>query len=84
VYGFPGALCISVNEEAIHGIPGDRVICEGDLVKLDVTVEKDGFMADAAVTVAVGKVSEEKQSGYRVDLALRAALQWPSNAMYFS
>ena len=57
VYGFPGATCISVNEEAIHGIPGDRVLREGDLVKLDVTAEKDGFVADAAVTVGVGTVS---------------------------
>ena len=57
VYGFPGTACISVNDEAIHGIPGDRRIEEGDLVKLDVTAEKDGFFADAAVTVRVGKVS---------------------------
>jgi methionyl aminopeptidase len=59
VYGFPGALCISVNEEAIHGIPGDRVVREGDVVKLDLVAEKDGFFADAAVTVLVGGVSEE-------------------------
>ncbi len=58
VYGFPGALCISVNDEAIHGIPGSRVIREGDLVKLDLVAEKDGFYADAAVTVTVGEVSE--------------------------
>jgi methionyl aminopeptidase len=58
VYGFPGAACISVNDEAIHGIPGPRVIQEGDLVKLDVTAEKAGFFADAAVTVRVGQVSE--------------------------
>ena len=57
VYGFPGALCISVNEEAIHGIPGERIIQSGDLVKLDLVAEKDGFYADAAVTVRVGKVS---------------------------
>lgn len=57
VYGFPGATCISVNEEAIHGIPGNRILREGDLVKLDVTAEKDGFVADAAVTVGVGAVS---------------------------
>lgn len=57
VYGFPGALCISVNEEAIHGIPGERVIRVGDLVKLDLVAEKDGFYADAAVTVSVGEVS---------------------------
>ena len=59
VYQFPGTNCISLNEEAVHGIPGDRVVQEGDLVKLDVTVEKDGFMADAAVTVAVGDIPEE-------------------------
>lgn len=59
VYGFPAANCISLNEEAVHGIPGDRRLREGDLLKLDVTVEKDGFMADAAETVAVGTVSQE-------------------------
>lgn len=58
VYGFPGALCISVNDEAIHGIPGDRVVQSGDLVKLDLVAEKDGYFADAAVTVQVGSVSE--------------------------
>ena len=57
VYGFPGDVCISVNEEAIHGIPGKRVLCEGDLVKLDLVAEKNGFYADAAVTIAVGAVS---------------------------
>jgi methionyl aminopeptidase len=61
VYSFPGVNCISVNEEAVHGIPGERQLREGDLVKLDVTIEKDGFMADAAITVPVGAVSEEKQ-----------------------
>src|SRR2546428_11458284 len=61
VYKFPGVSCISLNEEAVHGIPGQRKVQEGDLVKLDVTVEKDGFMADAAETVAAGEVSEESQ-----------------------
>jgi len=58
VYGFPGALCISVNDEAIHGIPGARVIQSGDLVKLDLVAEKDGFFADAAVTVQAGTAHE--------------------------
>lgn len=62
VYGFPGVSCISLNEEAVHGVPGKRALQAGDLVKLDVTVEKDGFMADAAVTVPVGEVSEERQN----------------------
>ncbi len=61
VYKFPGVNCISVNEEVVHGVPGERKIQEGDLVKLDVTVEKDGFMADAAITVPVGAVSEESR-----------------------
>lgn len=58
VYGFPGALCISVNNEAIHGIPGARVIQRGDLVKLDLVAEKDGFYADAAVTVHAAESDE--------------------------
>src|SRR5271168_30958 len=62
VYGFPGVSCISLNEEAVHGIPGPRALQDGDLVKLDVTIEKDGFMADAAVTVPVGEVSRECQN----------------------
>ena len=61
VYRFPGANCISLNEEAVHGIPGDRALKDGDLLKLDVTIEKDGFMADSAETVAVGNVAEESQ-----------------------
>jgi methionyl aminopeptidase len=61
VYKFPGVSCISVNEEAVHGIPGRRKLREGDLVKLDVTIAKNGFMADAAVTVSVGTVSPQKQ-----------------------
>lgn len=61
VYQFPGANCISLNDEAVHGIPGSRKLKEGDLVKLDVTVEKDGFMADAALTVPVGRVSKQAE-----------------------
>jgi methionyl aminopeptidase len=70
VYKFPGVNCISVNEEAVHGIPGKRALQSGDLVKLDVTIEKDGFMADAAVTVPVGEVTNECQR--LVDCAERA------------
>src|SRR6186713_1017372 len=57
VYKFPGNVCISVNDEAVHGVPGSRVLQDGDLVKLDLVAVKDGFYADAAVTVRVGKVS---------------------------
>src|ERR1700729_3996186 len=62
VYKFPGVNCISVNDEAVHGIPGKRALETGDLVKLDVTIEKDGFMADAAITVPVGEVTEERRN----------------------
>jgi methionyl aminopeptidase len=59
VYDFPGETCISVNDEIVHGIPSQRrILADGDLVKLDVTVEKDGFMADAAITCAVGRASD--------------------------
>jgi methionyl aminopeptidase len=61
VYNFPGSNCISLNEEAVHGVPGARALQPGDLLKLDVTIEKDGFMADAAETVPVGKVTPEAE-----------------------
>jgi len=54
-YGFPGTTCISVNDEAVHGIPSRRRLKDGDLVKLDVTAELDGFYADACVSVPVGR-----------------------------
>jgi methionyl aminopeptidase len=54
VHGFPGVSCISVNDEIVHGIPGKRRLRNGDLLKLDVTIENDGFMADAAETVVIG------------------------------
>lgn len=61
VYGFPGDVCISVNSEVVHGIPGDLVIQQGDLVKLDLTAEKDGFHTDAAVSVQVPPVQGTTQ-----------------------
>jgi len=58
VYGFPRVACISINEEAIHGIPRTtNTVRPGDLVKLDVTAELDGYVADSAVTVAVDNAS---------------------------
>ena len=56
--GFPASICPAVNEEVVHGIPGARRLAEGDIVGIDVGVEKDGFYGDAAVTVPVGAVSE--------------------------
>ena len=61
VYKFPGENCISVNDEIVHGIPGRRILVPGDLVKLDVTVELDGYMADACETVAVPPIKREQQ-----------------------
>ena len=59
--GFPATICVSVNEEVVHGIPGDRVIRAGDLVSLDVGAKVDGFYADAATTVTVGPVPSATQ-----------------------
>jgi methionyl aminopeptidase len=56
-YGFPGATCISVNEEIAHGIPGDRVIRAGDLVNIDVSASKDGYFADTGASFTVGAVA---------------------------
>jgi len=55
---YPGNICVSLNEELVHGIPGPREIVEGDIVSLDVGVEKDGWCADAARTFAIGEVPE--------------------------
>ena len=61
-YGFPGVNCISLNDEAVHGVPSSRrFISRGDLVKIDVTAELDGYMADAAVTVEAGSWTPAKQ-----------------------
>lgn len=59
--GFPGTICASVNEEIVHGIPGKRVLKEGDIIKMDVGAIIDGFIGDAAISVAVGEISEEAQ-----------------------
>ena len=58
--GFPGTACISVNEEIVHGIPGERVILEGDIVSIDLGVNYEGFFSDMAVTLPVGKVDAQK------------------------
>jgi methionyl aminopeptidase len=59
--GFPGMVCASVNEEIVHGIPGKRVLCTGDIVSVDVGVIYKGYHGDAAITVAVGEVDAEAQ-----------------------
>lgn len=59
--GFPAATCVSVNEEVVHGIPGDQKFENGDIVGLDIGVLKDGYYADAARTIPVGGISKEAQ-----------------------
>ena len=61
LYGFPASACISVNDELIHGIPGNRVIKEGDIVLIDVGACLDGYHGDNAATFVAGEASEEAQ-----------------------
>ena len=59
LYGFPATLCVSVNDEVVHGIPSRRVLNEGDIVSVDCGLVKDGFFSDMARTVPVGAIDEE-------------------------
>lgn len=61
LYGFPGSICISFNEEVVHGIPGKRVLKEGDIISLDVGAAYKGWNADGAATFPVGKISDQAQ-----------------------
>ncbi|HEY56128.1 MAG TPA: type I methionyl aminopeptidase [Dehalococcoidia bacterium] len=70
--GFPANLCVSVNDEIVHGIPGERVLAEGDIVSLDLGAIVDGFQGDAALTVGIGEISPEAE---RLLETTRAALQ---------
>jgi methionyl aminopeptidase len=58
-HGFPASICASVNEEVVHGIPSDRKLREGDIVKIDCGATLDGYVGDAAISVGVGRVSPE-------------------------
>jgi len=60
-YGFPGSTCISVNEEIAHGVPGSRVLQEGDLINVDVSLEYDGYFADSGASFCLGQSTAEKQ-----------------------
>ena len=61
LYDFPKSICTSVNEEVVHGIPGNRVLKEGDIVSIDIGVCKDGYHSDSAWTYPVGVISKEKE-----------------------
>jgi len=65
-HGFPASICVSVNDEVVHGIPGDRVIADGDVVSIDCGAILDGWHGDAAITVAVGEVGPEALELMRV------------------
>jgi methionyl aminopeptidase len=71
-YDFPGVTCISVNEQIVHGIPGERMVEPRDVVKLDVTAELDGYVADAAVTVLVPPA---QPAGRRLRKCVRRAFE---------
>src|ERR1700689_3067032 len=65
--GYPGSVCTSINQEVVHGIPSSkRKVREGDILSMDFGVELDGYFADAALTVPVGKVAPERQKLLRV------------------
>lgn len=73
---FPCSLCISIDEEVVHGIPSQRKLVEGQIVSIDCGVKKDGYYGDSAVTYAVGKVSDEKMKLMKVtEEALMLGLQ---------
>lgn len=58
--GFPGVICTSFNEQVVHGIPGDRRLSSGDILSIDVGIEKNGYFADSAITVPIGDNTSEK------------------------
>ena len=73
--GFPANLCVSINDEIVHGIPGERVLGEGDIVSLDFGAIVDGFQGDAAVTIGVGEISPEaRQLLETTQAALKAGI----------
>jgi methionyl aminopeptidase len=84
--GFPGMVCASVNEEIVHGIPGQRTLGEGDIVSVDVGVIHQGYHGDAAITMAVGEIDAESKrlmdvtaESLRVGIAAAVAGNWTSD-----
>jgi methionyl aminopeptidase len=65
-HGYPARVCVSVNEQVVHGIPGDRVLREGDIVSMDLGATHRGFVADSAITVGVGRLSPQVERLLRV------------------
>ena len=65
-HGYPAAICASVNDEVVHGMPGDRVLQDGDLLSIDIGTTFEGYVSDSAVTVAIGNVDEAAQRLMRI------------------
>jgi len=81
-YPYPASICTSVNDELVHGIPGERRLVEGDIVSIDCGTVYQGFVGDMAVTIAVGKVSEEVQRLMQVTekaLEIATSMMAPGN-----
>ncbi|MGE4133462.1 MAG: type I methionyl aminopeptidase [Bdellovibrionales bacterium] len=62
MYNFPGSTCISVEHEGVHGVPGARILTDGDLVNIDVSAERDGFFADTGGSLVLGQGTVQKQN----------------------
>lgn len=76
-YAYPGSICVSVDEEVVHGVPGDRALVDGELVTLDVAAELDGYHANAAITLPVGRIDDRRR---RLLLATQSGLTAGINA----
>jgi methionyl aminopeptidase len=82
---FPASTCLSVNEEVVHGIPGQRVLKDGDLLKVDTACKLNGWCADAAITVPIGEVSAEKKRLVAIgEETLRVAMQEMARKRWWS
>ncbi len=65
-HGYPSTICASVNEEVVHGMPGDRTLANGDLLSIDIGTTLDGYVSDSAITIPIGTVSDEAKRLMRV------------------
>jgi methionyl aminopeptidase len=82
--GYPSAICASVNDEVVHGMPGDRVLADGDLLSIDIGTTLEGYVSDSAVTVAIGAISASAERLMRVTqecLMLGIAQMQPNNRL---
>jgi methionyl aminopeptidase len=83
--GFPASICVSINEEVVHGIPGERTLKQGEIVSVDMGVFKDGYYSDAACTYPVGEVTEEALRLIQVTRqALEKAIDYIQAGRYLS